>query len=243
MAPKVNIPKDTAANKNLRTTGKGYAAKQIKKTFASSKIRDRSSDFPQFQISEVTLGKVLGKGGFGTVYEVRGFEAGKIAKAASTEGHEQPYQEMESRKFISDHCIRKGGDARYALKMLSPEVIADPSTFIQGIIDMAVETRVLSDVEHPNIVRMRACAQTTPFDEQYFLVMDRLYDTLESRMDKWAKLNKRFSGMGAKLLDRNGLKKQAILEKKLVAAFDLCAVSKHYWICLARGVFAECLLR
>ena len=54
--------------------------------------------------------------------------------------------------------------------------------------------------------------------------MDRLYDTLESRISKWDKLQKRISGgFGSKLFDRKGKKKKALLEDKLVAAFDLSA--------------------
>lgn len=54
--------------------------------------------------------------------------------------------------------------------------------------------------------------------------MDRLYDTLENRITKWAKLQKRISsGFGSKILDRKGNRKKALLEDKLVAAFDLSA--------------------
>jgi hypothetical protein len=77
--------------------------------------------------------------------------------------------QTESRKFISDHCIRKGGDARYALKVLSQEVVEDAGMFIQGSIDMAIETRVLSAIEHPNIIKMRACAAMSPYEVNYFI--------------------------------------------------------------------------
>jgi len=230
-APKASSTSSNAASLDqkvaLRNAGKVYAEKQITKTFANSVIQDKSGTFPQFQVSEVALGKVLGKGGFGTVYEVRGFEAGKAAKAGSDDDEEAAPGTMESRQFIAEHCIRKGGDARYAAKMLGPSVIADPPTFIQGITDMAVETRILSDIEHPNIIKMRACAQCSPFDEAYFIVMDRLYDTLEHRMVKWINRGKRNTGLGGFILDRKGNKKKDILEEKLVAAFDLCAAIGH----------------
>jgi serine/threonine protein kinase len=135
--------------------------------------------------------------------------------------------EMESRKFIAEHCIRKGGDARYAAKFLSQEVIDNPPTFIRGIMDIATETRVLSDIEHPNIIKMRACGEVSPFDEKYFIVMDRLYDTMEGRIAKWGNRGKRNAGFGGKLFDRKGLKKKSILEEKLVAAFDLSAAIGH----------------
>ncbi|KAL3909831.1 MAG: hypothetical protein SGILL_007929, partial [Bacillariaceae sp.] len=180
-----------------------------------------------------TLGKVLGKGGFGTVYEVRGFHA-NFEKISSTKklkmstrnllGNEDDVEDeevaVESRKFISDHCLRNNGDARYAVKFLSPNVVADAATFIQGIMDMAVETRILSDTEHPNIIKMRALAKISPYNDNYFIVMDRLYDTLESKIVKWDKQAKRSKGVG-KLFDRKGDKTKALLEERLVAAFDL----------------------
>jgi serine/threonine protein kinase len=222
-----------ALKDNLRKAGKDYAAKIIKKTFEKSQIIDNAANFPKFSKSELSLGKILGKGGFGTVYEVRGFEAGKpaVTKRNSTGNLDAEDKvgsgEMESRKFIADHCICKRGNARYAAKFLSPEVIANPPTFIQGIMDMATETRVLSDIEHPNIIKMRACGAESPFDESYFIVMDRLYDTLESRIVKWGNRSKRYSGIRAKLFDRKGEKKKDILEEKLVAAFDLSAAIGH----------------
>jgi hypothetical protein len=47
--------------------------------------------------------------------------------------------------------------SRYAVKILSPQVVKEPDHFLQGIIDMAIETRLLSDMEHPNIVSRTAC--------------------------------------------------------------------------------------
>jgi serine/threonine protein kinase len=215
---------------SLRTAGAAYAQREIAKTFANSKILDNWGNFPKFTKKEMTLGKILGKGKFGTVYEVRGFEGGKSSmKDVSSrslkleQDDEVGHGETENRRFIADHCMRNGGDWRYAIKCLSKEVIDEPATFIQGIMDMATETRVLSDIEHPNIIKMRACAEVSPYNDSYFIVMDRLYDTMEDRMEKWATQTKRNTGFGGMLLDRKGEKKKVILEAKLVAAFDLSA--------------------
>lgn len=221
-----------AAEKDrIKHHGKKYAEKTVKEMYAKSHIKENSSTFPKFAKDELHLGKVLGKGGFGTVYEVRGFEAGKRVPTkmfvssrnvvAGADDEEVTKGEMESRKFIADHCLRNNNDARYAVKFLSPNVTDDPPNFIQGIIDMAIETRVLSDTEHPNIVKLRALAQISPYNEDYFIVMDRLYDTMEGRIEKWAKKLKRCSGVGGKVFDRKGEKKKEIMEEKTVAGFDL----------------------
>jgi hypothetical protein len=159
-APATFSSKNAAEKARMKNAGKEFAAKNVAETFAKSTIHDNSNDFPKFDKTELKLGKVLGKGGFGTVYEVRGFDA-TTKKASSAvdkivahtqnlihhreEDDEVNAGEIESRKFIAEHCLRHNGDARYAVKFLSPSTLEDPANFIQGIIDMAVETRILSD--------------------------------------------------------------------------------------------------
>jgi hypothetical protein len=136
----------------LRKAGGDYAKKKCKGLFANSQCDDLVDQFPQFTTEELQLGKFLGKGGFGTVKEVRAFSTtGGVNQSSKKTGSPDPVADdgLENRQFIADHCIRNGGDARYAVKYLSPEVVADPAMFIQGITDMAVETRFLSGIEHP----------------------------------------------------------------------------------------------
>ena len=192
-----------------RTRGQEYARKTYVDCFKESSIADNIDGFPKFDKNQLKLGKILGKGAFGTVYEVRGVKIDN--KSESDEG-----------QFIADHCLREStGDARYAIKELSEELFKDYGVFIQGTIDMAIETRVLSDIEHPNIIKARALASGSPFEDGYFIMMDRLYDTLDSRIGKWSKKKRNFSGIGGKILDRNGKKKKGVWEEKVVAAFDL----------------------
>lgn len=161
------------SKKALREKSADYARESVEKTFKGSSIADESGKFPTFEWAELKRGKVLGKGGFGTVYEVRAFDLSEKtneaasapargAEKASSEGELPKYSddtevdlgEMESRLFISEHCLRGGGDARYAVKVLSPEVVEDPARYLQGVIDMAVETRFLSSIEHPVCCRV-----------------------------------------------------------------------------------------
>lgn len=100
--------------------------------------------------------------------------------------HVQTLACTEQRKFLAQHCWRDSGAARYALKTLKASLIANPNKLFQAILDLNLETRFLSSVEyHPNIIRLRAISQGDRFDPHYFILLDRLYDTLETRLEKW----------------------------------------------------------
>jgi serine/threonine protein kinase len=207
-----------------------FARKQVAKKFAlTSGVENNTDNFPKFEKSELVMGKLLGKGGFGTVLEIRGFKVdGVSSKAAGKKGmRDSEADGMESKRFIAEHCLRNGGDARYAVKFLSPEVMADTALYIQGMQDMAIESRFLSDLEHPNIVKMRSLSHVDPYDPGFFIVMDRLYDTLEKRLEKWKARNGRCTGLAGRLGDRKGTKALSLMEDRLVAAFDLSSAYEH----------------
>jgi hypothetical protein len=86
-----------------------YARKSIIKTFTDSSIEDKSGNYPTFDYSDLKLGKVLGKGGFGTVSEIRSFKVEADAKKVSqkvenseSQNYEVEGGEMESRNFIAE---------------------------------------------------------------------------------------------------------------------------------------------
>jgi len=169
------------------------------KTFEKSTIPDASSEFPKFSLEELTLGATLGEGGFGVVSEIRAFslESGNHHSDDKKDNNNKDEEEddefefendldMQGRQFIADHCLRNDLDARYAIKILKPELASNENTLIKGLADMAIETHILSAIEHPNIVKLRAYSQEARYDPKYFIVMDRLYDTLQKRIGQWA---------------------------------------------------------
>jgi serine/threonine protein kinase len=124
-------PKSTSTkekNHKIRDSAKEYAKEKYVGYFVDSSIADKAGTYPKFDKEQLKLGKVLGKGGFGTVYEVRGIQL--IDDNKNKINDESSPEEC---KFIADHCIRDkddsnggGGDTRYAIKILSPEVVNDP---------------------------------------------------------------------------------------------------------------------
>lgn len=215
---------ETTKAEKVKAAGIKYAERKAQAFFEDSTIADNLDDFATFDRDQLKLGKALGKGRFGTVYEVMDI------KVAPKEPSDDQWL-CEERQFIHDHVRREegsgfhSGDARYAIKVLSPEVMKDSGLFIQGIYDMAVEARVLSDIEHTNIVKCRAVANTSPLHgDEFYIMMDRLYDTLHKRMSKWGKQNRRRGSLiGRTVLDRGGKKGSEAHLKKLTSAYDLAS--------------------
>mmetsp|Transcript_22667 Transcript_22667/g.36701 ORF Transcript_22667/g.36701 Transcript_22667/m.36701 type:complete len:445 (+) Transcript_22667:1770-3104(+) len=135
-----------------------------------------------------------------------------------------------SRRFIARNCYRaKEGQpnqsvARYALKQLKRKITEDPHSLLQGVADMATETRVLSSLtDHPNLVKLRGIARGSemPFRQDYFILLDRLYDTLESRIRKWKVQEKKLSGISGIARDMRQIKRKQLWMDRVSFAFDL----------------------
>jgi hypothetical protein len=133
---------------------------------------------PMYRPEEITLGKILGTGGFGIVSEIAkftldpeesdaqdkvaneilgdNFDANTnecVSKTVSnpeemTDGYHVHYDVRKARKWMEKKCQRNGV-SRYALKRLHDH-LSDVER-ARGTIDLAVEAKYLSVVWHPNI--------------------------------------------------------------------------------------------
>ncbi|CAJ1950273.1 unnamed protein product [Cylindrotheca closterium] len=186
---------------------------------------------PKFKTKELMMGLTLGSGCFGAVYEIRGFHLTGATKRSfdrskrDDDDEEVTPGEMESRNFIARHCYRNNGDARYAIKKLKSGILEDDSSFMNGMADLANETLYLASLQHhPNIIKLRGVAVENMFSKEYFLILDRLYDTLQVRILKWKKTKKHTKGFVRSIIkDRNGQKKRKLLEERMKYAMDLMA--------------------
>lgn len=198
---------------------------------------------PRFKHSELKLGKVLGRGGFCTVSEISSLNLEPnspldLATERTQEGFDEEEDEfgelryddqglVQDRQFLSRRCLRKGKHARYAIKTLSDECLDDPERFVGGIIDLATECRFLSVLRHTNIIKMRAFAAGNTYESGFFVVLDRLYDTLTLRITKWKNADKKYSGVGGKLLDMKGKKKNKIWIERVLCVYDLSTALEY----------------
>ena len=99
---------------------------------------------------ELTIGRVLGRGGFCVVSEVTKITLKKeeptsnnnAAGGTNDKSDDEHYihNVVQDRGFMSKHCIRKGKDYRYAIKRMQESSRKDPQTFVNAVVDLAVGT-------------------------------------------------------------------------------------------------------
>jgi hypothetical protein len=104
-------------------------------------------DICTFERREVITGRCLGHGSFALVQEIRGFAVG------TTNGRNESV-----RQNMAENCITSSGKAQYAIKEIRSDLAEsarkNPSKKVQrhfrnGVVDLLVESKILSQLEHP----------------------------------------------------------------------------------------------
>lgn len=93
--------------------------------------------------------------------------------------------------------------------------------------DMAIETHFLSVLDHPNIIKMRGVGEGDMFDSGYFIVMDRLYSSLDSEIDGWKDEVEKSQSCMAMLLGKTKSRKRKHFKKRLSIAKDIAGAMEH----------------
>ncbi len=79
---------------------------------------------------------------------------------------------------------RHSRSLKLAMKCLHPISRSDAHKFMIGVEDLVHETVLLSSLQHPNIIKLHGRAE---LGEGYFILLDKLKDTLEDRIAEWRK--------------------------------------------------------
>jgi len=84
------------------------------------------------------------------------------------------------------------GKARYALKHIKQTYLQDHGTddYVQTAGDLALEAEFLAHLNHPNVIKLRGITDSGAAGFAngpcgYFLVIDRLFETLDQRIKYW----------------------------------------------------------
>lgn len=160
--------------------------------------------------------------------------------ASTVEDQNEKHYDVETAKqHMSTHAIRQPqSKARYAMKYLKSNEENEslpPLMQARGQVDLATETLFLSSLFHPNIVKMRGYMEcSNPMQEAgYFLILDRLYGTLDDKiMRVWRAKYDAATGGGGGLFKRKKTKEskwalEDLLLTRLLVVFDLASAFRY----------------
>jgi len=179
-----------------------YAVKNFKKLLLSDEFQEvqekskRSTQMPQLRHSEVELGRLLGKGGFSDVFEVRRF--------VLTSGTTAPSIDAD----------------RVAVKTLRRIVTDDIPMFAAAAAGLAKEGAILASLSHKNIIQMKAFSQgglsayASGRCDAFFIVLDKLHETLKDRIAHWSSVE---HGLAFSIRHRREKNRSFLRERLLVA--------------------------
>ena len=117
---------------------------------------------------------------------------------------------------------------RYCLKAMRPEAYShqDPSYFVDTVVDQALEVEFLANIRHPNIIKLRAIAAGGPFQHGFFMILDRLYDTLTVRIESWQK-EEESASTWSKFFDFTKSREKEFLARRLLVAYDVASALEY----------------
>jgi len=193
-----------------------YVVKKIKKRVTrflsmSRTVTENSTEIlPSFDRDEIVLGKLLGSGGFSHVYELKtilsSYDNGSVE-----DKQQQKITSPSSRANLIQNSKkrRRGGKVPYVVKHMREKFLNDPRKFCHAGTDLIVEAHVLTSLSHPHILSIRGWASGAAdsydigMNDGFFLILDRLEETLDQRIKKWDKQLKRYKEPFLRKINRN----------------------------------------
>jgi serine/threonine protein kinase len=137
---------------------------EVKTMVANSRLIRKSEGIALVHRSELHVGELLGRGAFSEVHEVR---------------------------VLSNHGCER--EKRYAMKHLKAKLLSQSENFRLAAAELAVEAHMLASFDHPNVMKIRGWAAngvasfTDGRHDSFFLLLDRLDETLDQRVSIWQK--------------------------------------------------------
>lgn len=192
------------------------------------------SDVALLSREEVHTGELLGQGNFSNVFEVSDLRICPEQQLKKMHGFPKAHQsqttskamdgeEAEQRRArLKSDLRRNDGRKAYAIKCLKPELLDEPSPklFLEAATDLVIEAKYLSRFNHENILKLRGMAQgweSAFADGEYdsfFIVVDRLEETLNKRIKRWR---------NGELREENTIMRKLPIARQLASALSYLA--------------------
>jgi serine/threonine protein kinase len=148
----------------------------------------------QLKWSDFEIGQLLGTGAFCHVYEVTLQKGLSVQESGLVKSGSRDVGDVLKKSGIdkggANEKNKGGPPIKFALKHLDPDCLRGNQDFSDSAIDLVMEAKILSCLQHPNLVRLHAVTGgsiSKVFAKGgYFLLLDRLHGSLSQKMKEWA---------------------------------------------------------
>jgi len=171
-------------------------------TEGSILCREKFDAVPETIMSDFTIKSYLGRGSFSDVFEVI-CSGGRLFDSNVRSSQLDRRRSLRSRKVTPSITVRRHA---FAMKRLRPNLRSDADQFIVGAEDLVHETAVLANLDHRHIIKVhgRASGHLTEafvLNDGYFILVDRLDETLHDRTRTWKRTKRTRQGPAAQQLE------------------------------------------
>jgi len=117
---------------------------------------------------------------------------------------------------------RKKKSGRYVIKTVATGTV-DKVTYMKGCVDIAMECKFLASLDHRNIIGLVATSKTRPCTPGYFIIIERMDETLGMRIKAWMDRDRQHKSVVGLM---GGRKRQArreleLYREQIAAAYDI----------------------
>jgi len=171
-----------------------------------------------FRHDQIELGERLGNGAFSCVYSIKSIQRRPSSTREGGNGEEEETVDQET--VNADQVV---------VKFLRPKLYGDLAVFAACAGDLVKEGKILASLHHENILSVRGTAPggvqsyLNGHHDAFFLVLDKLEDTLGNRMKAWKKVLKKCRPSLLRLIPfqrRSSKQYKEIIAERVSSLFD-----------------------
>lgn len=203
---------------NARAAGRAVR-KKMESILANSEVfKDGYPQFHTIDSSDIIMGGKLGEGGFSFVN----------ACSIKDSPHHHRLDDSSVIEVVK-------GEESCAVKYLKRRIMVEEKTFVSGAADLATEALFLARLSHPNIIKLRAITAgsvesniSSGKDAGFFIIVDRLTETLEKRIERWrSEVDAMPSNIFYRLSKEYKDNHKCMLRKRLEYALEIAEVMEY----------------
>ena len=215
---------------------------------------DVEAKIPRFDVKEISLGRVLGRGGFCVVNEIERIKniycttkvgiakskrsfVSRIFRQRSKQNTEESNEDIpipgehgsgwkmadsnQSKNIVASQSRKSFKGGRFVLKRVALQwQSSDKITFLKGSVDLAMETKYLAALDHHNIIELVGISAQGPFEEGYFIILEKLAETLTKKITVWMNWSRQCQGITG-VFTGSKKKIEALHSDRLEASYDI----------------------